>query len=244
MQVIKDAANALQRNIGPLLIYLVCAVFLGELFVGFGLLDKHKVIQLESPDKELCFLALHVLVAIGFATVQCLVFSRMAREIDHPMWKTSGDREALRRFFGLWVALGLVAVILNQFIMALKGGETGDAHPLILLPFFGWFVVRVAGVPVCTCLMFWGKVEAGHVLEALAPLGRQFANVLPLLALYLLGWLVQDFQVDLEQHPALVMTSAAILLVVANYIECLVFAGIWIVCMIDRDTIEEPDFDF
>lgn len=244
MQVIKDAANAVQRNIRSLLIYLVCSVFLGELFVGFRLLEQHEVLQLESPDKELCLLALQALVAVGFATVQCIVFSRMGREIDHPMWKISGDREALRRFFGLWVALGLVAVILDQLAMLLGGGETGDPHPLVLLPFFGWLVVVVAGMPVCTCLMFWGKVEAGHVLEALAPLGKQFGNVFPLLALYLFGWLIQEFQVDLDQHPALVMASAAILLVVANYIECLVFAGIWIVCMINRDTIEEPDFDF
>jgi hypothetical protein len=244
MRSIRDAANALQRNIGPLVFYLVCAVFLGELFVGFRLLEQHKVIELESPDKELCLLALQVAMAAGFATVRCIVFARMGREIDRPLWKISGDREALRRFLGLWIALGLVSVILTQLGLALGGNDAGDQHPLALLPLLGLLVVVLGGVPVCTCIMFWGKVEPGHLLEALTPLGKQFGRVFPLVALNLLGWLIQVLRVEFDEHPALVMVSAAILLVVAIYIECLVFAGVWLACMIDRDTIEEPDFDF
>ncbi len=244
MQVIKEAVNAVQRNIGPLVIYLVCAVLLGELFVGFQLLEKREVIQLESPDKELCLLVLQVLLAIGFATVQCIVFARMGREIDYPLWKITGDREALSRFFGLWIALGLVVVILQQLTMLLGGGEAGDAHPLALLPFFGVFVAVVAGVPVCACLMFWGKVEAGHILEALAPLGRQFGIAFPFLALGLVVWPLAGLIVAPEGKLAFVIASAAIVYAVLGYIECLVFAGIWIVCKIDRDTIEEPDLDF
>ena len=44
-----------------------------------------------------------LLLSVCFALGQSVAFARMGREMDRPLWKVSGDREAIRRYVNIFL---------------------------------------------------------------------------------------------------------------------------------------------
>jgi len=194
---------------------------------------------------------LDVMMAALGALAATLAFSRMGRELDKPLWKVEGDGEALRRFFLPWFMLWLATITINRWLIsAAAQSEDPGLAILVLLVYFG---LAMLVVPVGACIMFTREFSWHLLGESLAPLGRQFAYAF---GFFLFGFAVYLFlmttaisyphQPNLASREGLIATALyAVLDILGGYSDCVIFAGIWLVCRLDRDTVrEDDDFDF
>ncbi len=238
MGILSQAFVATRRNWPAVLLFLAIAVPVSTLFLaGSHFMSSHYDVETQpGPFKAFSFLrdlVLYACVALG----QALAFSRIGREMDQPLWKIEGDAEALKRFFPLWFILNLVSILPIRMAFAIPDAQNSPFAVFLLLM---TFALLMFCVPVGACVMFQGHFRWRHVGESLRPLGKQ----IPLTATVLLFNFTQIFfmQVLVE-----VFASAKwiypFLDIASCYCDCLVFAAIWIICIIDRNTPDEPDFD-
>lgn len=249
MRILRDAADAVQRNLSALLLYLAVN---GALAVVYLLLNA--AVRLRYPEDgesmapaliDLLFL---LLLAGVMAVLQAVVFSRMGREIDKPLWKVRDDRDAIRRFYMLWLtaSLGLGAL---QWLGTLDYGD-GDQTAINSLFFLLFFLGFLVYIPCCACIMFFGHVSWDTLGQALEPLIRHAGRALPILLVPLFQFALLFYvnvhralegdQVDLVKWlPILLATSVAL-----SYFDCIIFAATWLVCIYNRETPDEIDLDF
>ena len=246
MRFLREAIDAVQENLSSLALYLAITVSGGCLQMGYTAIVWHFDLDTthERAVETGALLAALILVAV-WAFAKALAFSRMGRELDKPLWKVKGDWEAVRRFFGLWFLLDLVclsSVYCTGRLMAMEQG--GGAAAL----YFVYFLLSVVSLPIGACIMFAGRADLRRMGEILAPLARELPRTLVVLLFSAAQFLLIDGlgneAYDRGAAPVFLVTTFAVLNVIGGYCECVVFAGTWLLCKADRDTVREDDFDF
>lgn len=240
METLRLGMEAVQRNLKSLAIYAGAAVLLSSAMQGVtelmgGALEN----PYENPAVVLAGLGSDLFLVIAFAALQSIVFSRMGKNIDRPLWKISGDWEALCRYFPLWFVLnGIIFVIkdlANYALVALDNTNLFVSLFLLLMLF------AVIYIPAGAAIMFGGAVHLPTLGEVLRPLVRQGSRTLVIL---FFAGLVFFF----SQYLVLATASARwlwpLISIVEAYFDCVIFAAIWIICMYDRQNPEESDLDF
>lgn len=178
------------------------------------------------------------------SALQAIVFTRLGKSIDRPIWKCHDDREALRRFFVLWfiVNLGLSAIDQVHFNALVSGAEE---NAMALEIFF--FFISILYLPICVCIMHHGRLEWPEIPEALRPMFRQlpltFTVMLLLLGQY--AWYVVTIQAIIPIFPEKAKIIGIVLCIAPMaFIECLAFCAMWRVCMIYRQAGGDDGDDF
>lgn len=249
MRILQDAAQAVQRNVSALLLY--AAIFGGAEVVATLVTAAFQ----PSGEEPLSFslrlldVGIFLFVVHAIALAQTLAFSRLGREIDRPLWKVRDDRDALHRFFVMWALISLA----TNGLMRLANMEYGAGESVSINYLLGLatLIACLVGVPAGAGIMFTGTVSSRTIGEGLAPLFRRPGHTAIVLAVMLsqliLGATFQSLlPVTGEEGPSLVLRLAVVLAsaFVQVYLDCLAFAGVWLICMLDRDTIDEIDLDF
>ncbi len=263
MDILLQAVKAVQRNVPALGLYLLFTVPASALVLAGNLWMGDT-----NPDAPVTAAMLAYEVAgdafliVVYAFAQSIVFSRMGRLIDRPLWKCQGDGEALKRYFPLWVLLNIVALgsqRLVTWVPALMDNEAAAAPMFWMMA----FVIAVY-VPVGAAIMFAGRPEWGlgstrtlypkpqtpnpkphtwsKLGEALVPLGRQWPKALVVCFFGGATYMLLTFLVIWQPEPQRWLLPA--LDVVAGYFDCLIFCATWLICMFDRQAPQDGDIDY
>lgn len=241
MAILRSAFLALQHNLGPLFFYLCVGFVVYSARLAIDIL----VIEPMGEDISETFTRFYGITAeiiavsiIAFSST--IAFSRIGRDIDRPMWRVEDDREALRRFYGLWLLLGLGNIAALR-ILDIAAASTDEESIRFLLAMI-WLSGAVLMVPFGCAVMFYGRVKRQEVGEALATMLRHIPYVLlfSMIGIFF-GFMFIGLQPDLPiwARPALAIADA--------YLDCFLFACMWLVCIYHRDDYEQPDnqdFDF
>jgi len=244
LRIIQEAFKALRRNQTALLIYLAVTVpllcadrLIFDLLGGPTVEDfqRHLGLRVYVFVDEL-------IVALGYALAQSIAFARLGKDIDRPLWKVSGDLEAVRRFFGLWFVLCLTVRVI--FLLAIRAGANADGERLAAAFLYLYFMSAALYIPVGSCLMFHGGFQGPKPRESLAPLVRQLSMAL---GLVLFGYLQVSIMFALSYaaetgpvNPLWVLIPAEVLDAACNLFA---FSWAWLICIVDRNRVPHEDID-
>jgi hypothetical protein len=250
VQFFRDCVEALQRNLTVVLLYMAIVAPLGMLYTLTLDAFLESVFGLELDQTvRLLKAAAEVLIVAAYAAAQAIVFSVLGRDIDHPLWKLQGPGEALRRFFPLWFVIGLVALLAAHLGKLLDNSQA--TKPLAPMLFFIYVFIAVAAVPIGGCIMFHGKLVWAEFGETLRPLARQASRtgalvLLALLPFALYGLALTGYDVETKQveQPVLLLMAQGGFHAFTAYIDCLVLAGTWIICVTGRQLVDDDDLGF
>jgi len=238
LDVLRQAIDAVQRNLIALAIYLVITVGANTLALAcVHLLGGPFENPFENPRIAALTVLIYLVLTVIFAVASAIAFARFGKELDKPLWKCAGDWEAFRRFFLVWFALhNLVIAVEIDFIFA---ATHENAVPPVLT-YFGRLAGFVLAVPAGAFLMFPGGIDWHDLGGVFRPLVRQFPHVFMVLLAYGMVVLFLEYT-DTRDLPLWIQPALAI---VSGYFDCVVFCAIWIICIIDRQSPEEDDLDF
>lgn len=239
--------GSVQRNLPAALVY-VAAITLLHLTLFAGLLAVGGDVVSEGVPPfpvQVYDLVGGLVTAAAIAALQTVVFARMGREIDRPLWRSPDAADALRRFFQLWLILNLVTVALDQ-LLQLAYRQNAEAALVFLVFLYG--LVVLLSIPVGACIMFSGAFEWKELGTSLAPLVQQAPRTLVLIMLNLFQILLLFELVRLRsiraEEPAVFWTVYTLAPVAMAYLDCVVFAGAWHLCIEHRNADQDVDFDF
>lgn len=252
MELLKSAADALQRHFANVALYLGVAFFLS---LTGSALDIVQLLQNPDPDAQptlassLVRVFWFTLYSAALAFVQCVVFSRIGREIDRPLWKVRDDRDAFQRFFIMWFEFNWAVNTIAWIAGTPLGGDGLEAVNILAL-LVTWLLAIVV-VPFGTCQMFLGSFSWSTFTEGLGAIGRRPAEFLPVFAITALQ-LPFGFYIFALSRPqgaefgelALMTAARGACDIAIAYLDCLVFAATWLACKYDRDSPDEIDLDF
>jgi len=185
-------------------------------------------------------------IAIFAAFADTVFLSRIGREIDKPYWRIPDDREALRRFYRLWLLLGLAGLVYNQITEQLTGGD--PQHPASFFMFISLILVVVLLHAFGTAVMFYGRAAREEMNEAIGTMSRHAPFMIGLclfgiLAAIFLSLIYVTISTSGLSTP-LEIAANGLLAMVDGYVSCLIFAFVWLVCRYDRDDFERDREDF
>jgi hypothetical protein len=224
------------------------------LAAGFSVIDPLfretvlKPIAESTPESVLGLYLIGFRIALValFAAVDSVLLARIGREVDKPYWRVPSDREALARFYRLWLLLGLMGLVYEQLseqVAAASGSES-------VLFFFriSYYIFIVLLHVFGTAVMFYGKVGREEVSQAFTTMSNHARFVVGMCLLQILVGIGLDGVSDLVLlwgppfAAGLALTAA--LGLVLGYLSCLIFTFMWLVCIYDRDEYERDREDF
>lgn len=186
----------------------------------------------------------------GFvALLQAVLFARMGRSVDRPLWKCEGDSEAIRQYFPTWFMLNLLGMVLQQ--LQVNAQNSGDEGLMVFMEFV-FMIAYMLVIPVGACVMHAGALEWPRAGEILAPIGRQLRQVLLVFVLMSLGYILHFVSVQVL-HSALggegvdaAVLLPALAIAPPALVECLAFLIMWRILMLDRDErfYDNTGYDF
>ena len=235
--MLKEGFSALQRNYKPLLMYLAVTVsyFTLKLAVEYFLKDQLDAEAAENFARWY-FFGSGVLTAGVYAFAQSAAFSLLGEELDRPFWKIHGVWEGVKRFFGLWMLLDLLNLTSLIFVSVLPADEAS----LGMLQFL-WLGGSSCIVPFGATVMFYGKVGKEEITEAFTTISRQIPSYF-IMVMVTLGTASLVLSIEAIGIPIWIKPALPI---VDGYVDCLIFACVWHVCRIQRETQDDiDDFDF
>jgi hypothetical protein len=244
---LREAGRALLENYRPVLIYMALAAVLKT---GEALLQEFVLAPVagDTPDSLLGLelIGSRILLVAIFAMADSVLFARIGREIDKPYWRIATDREAIARFYKLWLLLGLANLMYLQLMERIFGiGGENSASFLLFLSYLVWVVILLA---FGTAVMFYGRTAREEMTEALNVMSRHASSVMGMCVLgAFAGFMMhQTYWALISGEPTLGLKLAgnAILATVDGFISCLLFAFMWLVCRYDRDHFETDREDF
>ena len=239
VNVLREAIQVVHRNILCVFVYALISVLADGVRLGGDSLAR-LLLHVEAPDAlpAAYYLFADVALSAVYALIQTLIFTWLGREIDKPLYKIAVPGEAMKRFFAMWLLFGLVSLTLFRLSLSQHTADNLELAQVLLLAFV---MFEAFSIPVGACVMFRGSFEWRSLLDALSPLWRQFHAALGVLLVSLMQvLLVLGLIVWLAPYRALLLLVD----VAAAYLACLVFAGVWLVCMSDRDSDDEPEYHF
>lgn len=241
MEILLQAVQAVQRNVPALGLYLLftipasALVLAGNLWMGDVKPDTPVTSAMLAYE-----VAGDAFLVVVYAFAQSVVFARLGRVLDRPLWKCPTDGEALKRFFGLWVLLNMAAILVQRlegWIPALMDSEAAIGPMFWLTAFF-----MAVYVPFGATVMFAGKPHWRELGETLGPLGRQWPKALSVFFFSGVAYILLRLFVTLQPESQRWLLPAFD--VIAGYFDCLIFCATWIVCMYDRQAPQDDDFDY
>jgi hypothetical protein len=246
LKFLLNAITAVQRNAMALLIYAVGIL----LIQAFGLAVDYALTggAAITPEKLTTSIRTWALVTTLIqaplsAAITAIAFARIGKDMDRPLWRSPSDRDALQRFFQLWLVLILASTALLYGLDAVQARELPLTAPLLLL----YILLSVLTVPVGACIMFSGSLHWREFGHNLAPLLYQFPRTLLLGFLMLMQFMMAQQVIAARMDPAAGLRwliLAPVVTVIGAYIDCVVFAGTWLICMEHRNADRDIDFDF
>ncbi|MDK1020998.1 MAG: hypothetical protein QGD90_05125 [Candidatus Hydrogenedentes bacterium] len=241
MAILRAAFQALQQNYGPLLFYIgvAFAVYSARLSLD-TLVIAPRSEEITENILRLYSIAIDIVAVAVVAMAQTIAFSRMGREIDKPMWRVADDLDAVRLFYKLWLLLGLVNVAAVRFRDILFRGT--EEAPVQLILVMMWLLGAVLLIFFGSAVMFYGRVGRQEVTEAVTTMARQLPYVLLIATV---GFFFRLFLINLQLDLPLWARPA--LAIADGYLDCFLFASMWLVCIYHRDEYDHPDdddFDF
>ena len=249
MQSLRNAVDAVQRNLFAVALYCGATVLAVVLKV---LMDAAVLRQTGSDFKSLQSgpygVLGTILVIAVLALVRCVAFARMGKEIDRPLWRIRDDWEAVTRFFPMWLLLDLVTFACMW--LANPNLYGGNPNAVTAICHIAAFVLNIVAVPVGSCVMFSGHFEWKRLGEALSPLVRQLHRSGAVLLVCLFQLVIHDivaghFLANPDTPgPFEFLPHRIGLVLVLAYLECIVFAAVWLLCMADREAPDDNDFEF
>jgi len=241
-----DSAKHFRENAGYVGGYVVCSAFVTAVFrisnsVAAMMIDK------DAPPAWMPAFRLVSLLwlAVGASLCAAAFFSLVGKRIDRPLWKCSGWRDGVRRFFLPWFILFLCQIVIIDMIGKLAdAGMTDALSSLFMLE----LLVQAFLVPVGACIMYWGRMDWKELPSVLGPIYGQFLLVLPVVFIGVGQWLLAYMRADLiPTDSGLDILWLGLYDAVLDYITCFAFVMMWRVCMVHRDkSMEggENPFDF
>lgn len=238
MALLRAAFQALQHNGRTVLAYVAIKFALGSITIALhsGYIEPRAEALGEDLVKLFGFITEIVIVPL-IALVQTVAFSRLGRDIDRPMWRVASDAEATRLFYAMWLILGLVNLLAINLLNNAAPGIDDPGLQLTLLMF--WLLGAVLLVPFGASVMFYGRAGTEQIGLALSTMMHHFPKTLLIVVVgFLFGFVIINLQLGLPVwvRPAVYIFDA--------YLECYLFAAMWLVCMFHRDDYEMPDDDF
>lgn len=248
MQILREALLSIRTNLFSVAGYAaVCAI--ANAMYALSILFMQVTGRI-TPDESLPPIyefTSDVILSIIYALAQTIFFSRIGREIDKPLWKIEGDYDALKRFFRIWLLLQLVTLALMRLSL----------WHSVFLALFPW--AYIVTIPVGACLMFEKASKWSEVPQCMQPLIGNFFPTLLVLFINFVSLVIQLYYAgifgDIRQalnESALTLSAALIntalsaiaLQTIASFVDCLVFAGTWHICRMNRDASPNSDLDF
>ena len=236
--ILIDAPQAVQRSLIALGLYVILIVPTDALLdLGISLMGKIP----ENPPFFSRFtfydLFCRLTIVLLTALAQSIVFSRMARDIDKPLWRYATDREALVQFFPLWTGINFVVVGL----FTLAGMALADSENSAQILYLMALLLAAFSIPIGVTIMFRGKVTLETSQEALAVFSRQFPKMLVvILASFWFVFFSLFLAAQTSEQPFL----RPFINIIGIYFDCLLCAATIQICRIDRETPEDTSFDF
>ncbi len=238
-----DALDSLRRNAGLVFLYsgfAFCWGLLDELVERSLFPELGPEVQMLPPEWRLYHLASLVLSCAASAAITAIVFARMGREIDRPLWKCSGTPDALRRFFTLWFILYLGTQMLRQ--LGLNRLAYGDEFTGNLL-LFGFMLSFVCTIPVGACVMYSGALHWDRLYQALRPLMVMYPISMYVFSVAFFEFVLLVGVILFSQPFADMLLYLPLVNVVLSAFECLIFVLTWRICMLHREFPPESSLD-
>jgi len=242
MDAFRAGLQAVSRNARLVIAYIAVSIVLAlasggvdSLFLTGPLEGVHETI------KRCVDLGVRIWDSAAYAALNAIVFSMLGADIDRPLWRYHGWRDALRRFFTPWFLLALTYILIFRIIIWL-----GIDHPAAQFLLTLACIFFTLHIPVGIAIMHQGKFEWRYFLEAVTPLAAQLPRmIIPIIAaLYLFlmafvsgGATRPDAEGSLEW-----LWRSALLQVVGGAFVCAIAATTWCVLMLHRDEADD-DFD-
>ncbi|MCC6144911.1 MAG: hypothetical protein IT368_13985, partial [Candidatus Hydrogenedentes bacterium] len=133
MALLNDALMALRRNYQLVLAFLVVALLLS---VGNKQLGQVLGLDQENlpPLAGLLGIVLSLATLAVYSATCAIIFARLGKDMDRPIWKCADDSEALRRYFEPWFLLNLVHYAIFRLAGAAENaGQTDLAVSIVLV---------------------------------------------------------------------------------------------------------------
>jgi len=253
VELLRNASDSLKQHFGLVAAYVFGGVVMSLLASAVGVYIDYRFPDWKEPPTPTAVhairVAMFVVLSALSALMQTIIFSRIGREIDRPLWKVRDDREALQRFYMMWFEMNLIVNTVLWLSNVYLGSEMLQALNLMMF-MLGLFGVIVL-VPFGSALMFHGRFSWSTLSEGLAPIGKRFMQVAPVFLLTFLQVIIL-IGVSISSNPeagelrstASRFATSAMFNGAIAYLDCVVFAAVWLVCKEDRDSPDELDLDF
>lgn len=241
--ILRDGLKSVQRNQRLVLVFaLACAgLDLAVRLVELPLLPNGLD---EAPPWAINVdLLIQVAYAAIYSALVAIVFARLGKDIDRPLWKCRDDRDALQRFFMLWLIINLFFLVLLRFQRIAMNNELVDvALTLEFLKMTTYIIAYPAGV----CIMYSGALDWSRLGESLKPIARKFDLAFAVLVVNFSGYIALTVGIFVGEETLSELGQlflAPVLVFLISLLDCLVFAATWRVCMVHRDEPEEDNDD-
>lgn len=244
MQFLKSSIQAVERNVPALGLYLL--VQFAVMGINLALLLAFGPPAEDPTTQQLLFgTATNIIFIAALCAGKVLAFWRIGKDIDVPLWKVDGDGDAMRRYYPVFFLLGLASFLIFQAcaVMAMSI----DSDPLRLFSLMVYILLDALVTPVGACVMFARRPPLHELANILAPLVFH----LPMTLLIVLVWFVWSM-FTLEQHFYLANDPTSLRLQVIEFalgavtvfLDCVIFAAVFLACKEHRDEAGDDDFDF
>ena len=239
MPFLQAALHAILRNQWALILYAVVSAAAGWAYAGWQWQIEWGGWSDWTPAAaSAARLGADLAAVIVGALLKSIAFAMIGKDLSRPLWKMDIPLEALKRFFVFWLILDLMIITSLRL-----GGQLQDALPsLAALLVVLSVAVYLVYVPVGAAVMFSGRFAWEELGEAVRPLLDEFGRTLLLVAIalmqffFIMGMRPEEGGMEwLWRTPILAAFTAAL--------DCLIFAGAWIICMTRREA-EDDDAEF
>lgn len=178
-----------------------------------------------------------VVQIVVYAVASCLVFSWMAEEIDKPLWKIGGPRDAFARFFTYWLLIGMVCLAFFRFgAMFVQRGDQNLGSALVL----GGHIVLITIIPFGAIVTFIGNARWADLRAAFQVLFRVIDRAF--LAMFI-GFFQVSIVSGLYLAENLPLYFKPLIGTVDVYIDCVIFCYVFLACREQREMEEDDPFD-
>ncbi len=242
MNIFSISLRTVQQFPASVALYAAANAGIAFVVVGANMLlgfPPEEGVVLTNLEKSYMF-GIDLFVAAATAATQCLAFAMLGKAIDRPVWRIGGPGEALQRFFTLWFGLNLVEVAIIRVQVAAYSiwGQGGPGTALWGLV----FATAIVSVPFGAVVMFHGKLVWSELSEAMQPIFRFGTQVAALcIATFAVLLVLLSMQ---EAALATPWIQPGLRIIFALW-ECVVFTGIWLLCITNRESpLEDDEFDF
>ncbi|MFP4501753.1 MAG: hypothetical protein ACLFTT_12185 [Candidatus Hydrogenedentota bacterium] len=239
-QLLADALKSIERNRSLVIAFIVLVTAFEVAFTAVELPFVDQLHEGKAPPGLRAFdLAVQLAHAAIYSALLAVVFARFGKDIDRPLWKCQSDGEAVSKYFAPWFVISLLFLLIQQLLRLSQAQGNADLQALGLFLFMTLYVLAI---PIGACIMYHGGFGGAPLSESLKPIGRQIGSVVVVFLVDLGGFLV------LIILPAVIPRDLPLVLAVVApiplaFIDCLAFAAMWRICMVNRDSPEDNDYD-